>query len=60
MFLVYWLVQAFWVFLISLPVVFVNAQEGGPRPWSNLDYVCISAFAFAVVYGELKVEITQQ
>lgn len=50
MFFIYWFVQAIWVFCISLPIIFINSSD---KPFSDgslseLDYVCIFGFAFAV------------
>lgn len=50
MFFIYWFVQAIWVFNISLPIIFINSSD---KPFSDgslseLDYVCIFGFAFAV------------
>mmetsp|Transcript_28714 Transcript_28714/g.34983 ORF Transcript_28714/g.34983 Transcript_28714/m.34983 type:complete len:307 (-) Transcript_28714:385-1305(-) len=50
MFLLYWTVQGFWVFLISMPTVFVNAVSDASHDFSILDMISISAFAFGVVF----------
>jgi steroid 5-alpha reductase family enzyme len=54
MFLVYWTAQGFWVFCISLPIIFINSSDKSFEDGLTiLDYVCIAAFAFAII-----VEIT--
>mmetsp|Transcript_2156 Transcript_2156/g.3270 ORF Transcript_2156/g.3270 Transcript_2156/m.3270 type:complete len:311 (-) Transcript_2156:1178-2110(-) len=50
MFLLYWFVQAIWVFSISLPIVFINSSDKAFDSLSVLDYICIVGFAFAVVF----------
>jgi steroid 5-alpha reductase family enzyme len=50
MFLLYWFVQAIWVFCISLPIIFINSSDKAFDGLSTLDYICIVAFAFAVVF----------
>jgi len=50
MFLLYWFVQGIWVFCISLPVIFINSSDKDFDGLSVLDYICIVAFAFAVVF----------
>lgn len=59
MFLVYWSVQAIWVFCISLPIIFINSSD---KPFGDgltvLDYICIAAFSFAVVI-EITADISK-
>mmetsp|Transcript_12210 Transcript_12210/g.15963 ORF Transcript_12210/g.15963 Transcript_12210/m.15963 type:complete len:293 (-) Transcript_12210:662-1540(-) len=48
LFLVYWIVQAFWVFLISMPMIFINSSsvDDGLEPY---DYVLAAGFAFGII-----------
>jgi steroid 5-alpha reductase family enzyme len=49
MFLVYWTVQAIWVFTISMPIIFINSSDNADNGLSVFDWICIGAFAFAVL-----------
>jgi steroid 5-alpha reductase family enzyme len=48
LFLVYWVVQAFWVFLISMPMIYVNTStvDDSLEPY---DYVLAAGFAFGII-----------
>jgi len=55
-FLIYWTVQAVWVFLISMPVVFVNSSEVWRPEFSVLDWVSLVGF-FAGVGLEIVADL---
>jgi steroid 5-alpha reductase family enzyme len=48
LFLVYWTVQAFWVFLISMPMIFINSSSGDDS-LEPYDYVLVGGFAFGII-----------
>jgi steroid 5-alpha reductase family enzyme len=49
LFLVYWIVQAFWVFIISMPMIFINSSsdDGSLEPY---DYVLAAGFALGIIF----------
>lgn len=47
-FLVFWLVQGLWVFIISLPLIFVNSSSVWKPSFSGLDCVSLSCFGVGV------------
>lgn len=44
-----WLFQFFWVFIIALPIIFVNSSPKLETDFSVLDYLTIIGFGFAVI-----------
>jgi len=48
MFLIYWLFQGAWVFVISLPVVFVNSSDQ-PTQFGVSDYIFIVGFGLGLL-----------
>lgn len=48
-FLLYWMVQAIWVFCISLPVIFVNSSDKQVFSFSILDWITIVGFFSAII-----------
>jgi len=55
LFLVYWTVQGLWVFIISLPIIFVNSARSRQFDiisFSTLDWVSIVGFALGVIWGK--------
>lgn len=48
MFLIYWLFQGAWVFVISLPVVFVNSSDK-PTTFGISDYIFIIGFGLGLL-----------
>jgi len=49
MFFFFWMFQGIWVFAISLPILMINGSDKPYDGFSVLDYVCIVAFALAVI-----------
>jgi len=49
MFLIYWMFQAFWVFAITLPIIFVNSSNSSSNHFSAGDYVAIIGFSLGVI-----------
>lgn len=47
-FLVFWLGQAFWVFLISMPMIFVNSSSLWKPTFSVVDWISIILFTIGV------------
>lgn len=52
MFLIYWMFQAFWVFAITLPIIFVNSSDSSSNYFSAGDYVAIIGFSLGVILGK--------
>lgn len=50
MFLLYWTVQGIWVWMISMPAIFINSVAAEPKEFSILDTASIAAWAFAVAF----------
>jgi steroid 5-alpha reductase family enzyme len=48
-FLVYWLVQALWVFLVSLPCIAINSAEGVTPDLGVLGICCLLLFAASLM-----------
>lgn len=48
LFLVYWTVQAFWVYLISLPALFINGSSARPGEFTVLDIIAQMGWALGI------------
>mmetsp|Transcript_52052 Transcript_52052/g.156199 ORF Transcript_52052/g.156199 Transcript_52052/m.156199 type:complete len:358 (-) Transcript_52052:201-1274(-) len=48
LFLVYWTVQAFWVYLVSLPVIFINGSSARPGDFTALDIIAQAGWALGI------------
>jgi len=56
LFLTYWMVQAVWVFAISMPLVFVNSSEVWRPEFTLLDWIGLVGF-FAAVILEIVADV---
>ena len=57
MFLVYWIFQGLWVFMISMPVIFVNSSDIPSSSFSIGDWVSIVGFGFGALIGESSIMV---
>jgi len=48
-FLICWIVQGMWVFLVSCPILFVNASPASPAPLSPVEATLLSSFVLGIV-----------
>jgi steroid 5-alpha reductase family enzyme len=48
-FFVYWVFQAFWVYLVSTPLMVVQYESDAADTLSVVDYVLIAGFGFAII-----------
>ena len=55
-FFAYWMVQAFWVMLVSMPMLFINASRVAKPGFSALDYVWVLLFGTGV-FTEIVADI---